>query len=63
MSLSRERGEVAEWTNAAVSKTVGPREGSRGFESHPLRQTMFELVFYTLNPGIENPRKPAETGL
>ncbi len=30
-------GEVAERLNAAVSKTVGPRKRSRGFESPPLR--------------------------
>jgi hypothetical protein len=30
-------GGVAEWTNAAVLKTVRRREASRGFESHPLR--------------------------
>jgi cyclopropane-fatty-acyl-phospholipid synthase len=28
---------VPEWLNGAVSKTVGPRKGARGFESHPLR--------------------------
>jgi hypothetical protein len=30
-------GEVAEWLNAAVSKTVWPCKRSRGFESPPLR--------------------------
>jgi hypothetical protein len=29
-------GEVAEWSNAAVLKTVIPRDRDRGFESHPL---------------------------
>src|SRR5438552_11123239 len=29
-------GEVAEWSNAAVLKTVVPRDRDRGFESHPL---------------------------
>src|SRR5258707_14830545 len=32
------RGEVPEWSIGAVSKTVVPCEGYRGFESHPLRQ-------------------------
>ncbi len=32
----RPRGEVPEWSNGAVSKTVVPY-GYRGFESHPLR--------------------------
>ena len=30
-------GEVPEWLNGAVSKTVVVRMGHRGFESHPLR--------------------------
>ena len=30
-------GEVPEWLNGAVSKTVVARKGYRGFESHPLR--------------------------
>ena len=30
-------GEVAEWSNATVLKTVEPSR-FRGFESHPLRQ-------------------------
>ena len=29
-------GEVAEWPNAAVLKTVIPRDRDRGFESPPL---------------------------
>ena len=31
-------GEVAEWSNAAVSKTVDPGNRVRGFESPPLRK-------------------------
>ena len=31
-------GEVPEWTNGAVSKTVVLFSGYRGFESHPLRK-------------------------
>ncbi len=30
-------GEVPEWLNGAVSKTVDLRKEVRGFESHPLR--------------------------
>ena len=37
-SHGRARGEVREWLNRAVSKTVVPKR-YRGFESHPLRQT------------------------
>ena len=36
-SHGRARGEVREWLNRAVSKTVVPKR-YRGFESHPLRQ-------------------------
>jgi hypothetical protein len=32
---------VAEWLKAAVLKTARAREGPRGFESHPFRQTPF----------------------
>ena len=32
-------GRVAEWTNAAVLKTAGPGNGSRGFESLPFRHS------------------------
>ena len=31
-------GEVAEWSNAAVSKTVAQGNLGREFKSHPLRQ-------------------------
>ena len=34
-------GEVLEWLNRTVSKTVVPFTGYRGFESHPLRQFAF----------------------
>ena len=32
-------GEVAEWLNAAVLKTVIPGDWDRGFESDPLHQS------------------------
>jgi hypothetical protein len=32
------KGEMAEWSNAAVSKTVVRRKMDRGFESPSLRQ-------------------------
>ncbi len=56
------RGEVPERTNGAVSKTVEPFAGLRGFESHPLRQIMFEQVFYRLASVNGNPQKSAESG-
>jgi hypothetical protein len=31
------QGEVAEWSNAAVSKTVVRRKSDPGFKSQPLR--------------------------
>jgi hypothetical protein len=37
-------GGVAERTNAAVLKTVGRREASRGFESLPLRSSKQALA-------------------
>src|SRR5580693_959409 len=40
-------GEVPERSNGAVSKTVVPLTGDRGFESLPLRQ---KLHYYTTNP-------------
>ncbi len=33
-------GEVPEWSNGAVSKTVVPLTRDRGFESHPLRYVL-----------------------
>ncbi len=44
-------GEVPEWLNGAVSKTVVVRMGHRGFESHPLRQ----LVFGSHSAGARQP--------
>src|SRR5690349_19039816 len=41
------RGEVPEWSIGAVSKTVVPCEGYRGFESHPLRQI---LILWSVSP-------------
>ena len=35
--LRRTEGEMAEWSNAAVSKTVVPLPRDRGFESPSLR--------------------------
>ena len=37
-----DRGEVPERSNGAVSKTVVPLSGDRGFESLPLRQNIFD---------------------
>ena len=37
-SCKHRPGEVPEWLNGAVSKTVEPLTGFRGFESLPLRQ-------------------------
>jgi hypothetical protein len=37
------RGEVAEWSNAAVLKTVIPRDRDQGFESLPLLQNSKNL--------------------
>src|SRR5437899_2208787 len=37
-------GEVREWLNRAVSKTVEPLTGFRGFESLPLRQCRFKAL-------------------
>jgi hypothetical protein len=54
------RGEVPEWSIGAVSKTVVPCEGHRGFESHPLRQVptlaaetlkVAEIVDFSSLPG------------
>ena len=41
-------GEMAEWTNAAVSKTVVRHPPDRGFESPSLRT--FPLKVYTKCP-------------
>ena len=50
-SHGRARGEVREWLNRAVSKTVVPKR-YRGFESHPLRQ----------NPGTTEATERCESG-
>ena len=39
ISQNEERGEVAEWSNAAVSKTVACRKAGRRFKSFLLRQS------------------------
>ena len=41
---SSDRGEVPERSNGAVSKTVVPLTGDRGFESLPLRQSPFNRL-------------------
>jgi hypothetical protein len=53
-------GEVPEWLNGAVSKTVEPRKGFRGFESHPLRQKKERIMrsFYLSLLGKHTVRKP-----
>ena len=35
-------GEMAEWSNAAVLKTVVPQKRDRGFESHSLLQSFLK---------------------
>jgi homoserine dehydrogenase len=40
MAIFNDRGEVAEWLKATVSKTVILSNRDRGFESHPLRQSL-----------------------
>ncbi len=35
---------MPEWSIGAVSKTVVPCEGHRGFESHPLRQLSLNVA-------------------
>ncbi len=45
------------------SKDVVLCEGSRVFEPHPFRQTMFELVFYGHVSHIRSLQKLAENGL
>jgi hypothetical protein len=37
-------GGVGEWLKPAVLKTVRPQKGSRGFESHPLRQSVLGFL-------------------
>ena len=37
-------GEVREWLNRAVSKTVRSGNGPRGFESHPLRSALARMA-------------------
>ncbi len=37
-------GEVREWLNRAVSKTVRSGNGPRGFESHPLRRAIARMA-------------------
>ena len=41
-------GEVPEWLNGAVSKTV-VRFAHRGFESHPLRQAVLGWILSLAN--------------
>ena len=54
-----DRGEVPEWSIGAVSKTVVPFTGYRGFESLPLRH----FIFRHHSPSFKTPRrKPLATG-
>ena len=47
-------GRVAEWFKAPVLKTGNGRNSARGFESHPFRQKMSQIVLACLRP-IEKP--------
>src|SRR5580704_17666163 len=48
ISYSRRAGEVPERSNGAVSKTVVPLTGDRGFESLPLRQFTHNSLRYLI---------------
>src|ERR1700754_5173615 len=48
-------GGVAERLNAAALKAVGPRKGSRGFESHPLRSTALQRLDLAREQAAETP--------
>ena len=41
-----QKGEVAEWSNAAVSKTVVRGNSDREFKSHPLRHLIEFWDYY-----------------
>src|SRR5438105_7935568 len=51
----RSRGEVPERSNGAVSKTVVPLTGDRGFESLPLRQFTHNSLRYLIRERFRLP--------